>query len=393
MFAVVQIDPDAPFVLPRTEADEVAASLAMGEGSHHETGFEDEDMEMQAALQASLMHGGAYDYGGASSQAFGASSSLGAGASSVSSAPYPPPIQANAFDPFTQMAANTGVRTPTQHTRPGYSVLANQPRTAGNAPDDDDDDDDDEEYVDASEEYPPVVPHPSASASARALQTHSEPLDPVEASRRRGEVLMARMMRQQEAAMRETYQEEEARVRAGMQPRRTRQDEEDDELARAIRESMAEARERGDTVEESDEPEEMEYDVPRTARVGGSVGQSAEEHRVYDDDDAELQAALRASLESMPEGFQIPNTPPPPMRQPPVSAPQPSHAQTQSLSVPHAAPAPVPVAASTSSNAMDGEDMEGDTESEADSSVVEEAPVVDVDEMRRRRLAKFGGGG
>ncbi|TFY74666.1 hypothetical protein EWM64_g9346, partial [Hericium alpestre] len=68
VFVVTQIDPNAPLALPRTAADEVASTLstptsaagarpAPPSTSHkppQQTGFEDEDLELQAALQASI---------------------------------------------------------------------------------------------------------------------------------------------------------------------------------------------------------------------------------------------------------------------------------------------------------------------------------------------------
>ena len=75
VFVVRQKNPNAPIEIPRTDADELAravpenasapraSSTRMPGGDHkspfgHIEGLEDEDMELQAALQASL--GGAY---------------------------------------------------------------------------------------------------------------------------------------------------------------------------------------------------------------------------------------------------------------------------------------------------------------------------------------------
>jgi len=96
-------------------------------------------------------------------------------------------------------------------------------------------------------------------------------------------------------------------------------------------------------------------------------------HRVYDDDDAELQAALKASLENVPEGFTIPDIPPLPAAPVPASS------------------IPVPSA----SNRRGAEDDEmaseaGTSTTSTESQSQPEEQNVSVDEMRRRRLARFG---
>lgn len=353
VFAVVPKDSTKPVQLPKSDADTAASSVpsssAQAAGVHGVAGFEDEDMELQAVLQASLM----------ASEA--GSSSLASHGASSSDAAYPPPISADpSNNPLRPMGTNTGIRTPTQRHQPGYSILNANEEV---------EDDDDEDYVDAVE-YPPT----SYTATTAHTATSPEPVDPVEASRRRNEALMEQMRRQQEAAMRFTQHQEEVRVRAGLQTRRqTREEQEQEEIEKAIRASMEEARARGENAI-MDEPEELP--AVQTARPT----QTFESYRVYDDDDAELQAALKASLESAPEGFQVPSTPPPP--QPPSLPSQPEPASIPS--------APV-MSTSTSKTGDDDGDVE--TESEADSSVAGEevkAASVNVEEMRRRRLERFG---
>ncbi|TCD65115.1 hypothetical protein EIP91_003089 [Steccherinum ochraceum] len=346
------------YILPLSKADQYAASLVVagsrggdgagggsGEGDGDGMDYGEEDMELQAALQASLMNhaGGGGDID-PSEPASGSSSGL-------SAILYPPPISAHPYtNPLGLFDRPSGIQTPTQRTHPGYSKTTN---------------DDDEDYVDASEESPPPE---SAGTGA---------LDPVEASRRRNEALMRQMMRQQEAAMRVTHQEEELRVRAGLQTRRRTQQDEEEEMERAIRASMAEAEEEeraGEGAETVEEPEEV---VLPQRRAEAS-------HAVYDDEDEALQAALRASLETVPEGFQIPPTPPR------VQAQLPTPPATALLPPPSAS-ASAPSIKSTESEST--EDDTAETESEADSSMATETPAVkvDVEEMRKLRLARFGG--
>lgn len=94
--------------------------------------------------------------------------------------------------------------------------------------------------------------------------------------------------------------------------------------------------------------------------------------RSYDDEDAELQAALRASLEShTPSG----------------SAPAP----------PAPAPAPVRAMPSVPPSAKPAEDDDEEDEEEEEQAPAASSPpieakaeVADPDEVRRRRLARFG---
>jgi ataxin-3 len=98
--------------------------------------------------------------------------------------------------------------------------------------------------------------------------------------------------------------------------------------------------------------------------------------RVIDDEDAELQAALKASLEELPEGFVPPTTPP---RQPVhVSQPPILSREQPSRLVP---------AVPSDDEAEDVQESSGKGKAREESPEIEK---LDVDEMRRRRLAKFG---
>lgn len=139
-----------------------------------------------------------------------------------------------------------------------------------------------------------------ASSLARAgpssirenLQQDVEPLnaDPVVASMERNRFMLQRMRQQQEYAQREAWSyntegmtpEEIAAQEARREARRKQEEEEEENLRRAIAESEAMARHNSQA---SDDP-----------RDGSSDGQSYNLHG-DDDNNAELQAALRASLE------------------------------------------------------------------------------------------------
>lgn len=164
-----------------------------------------------------------------------------------------------------------------------------------------------------------------------------EPLneDPVGASMERNKFMLQRMRQQQEYAQREAWSyntegmtpEQIAAQEARREARRKEEEEEEENLQRAIAESEAMAR-RG-----------IQANI--NAGGGSSDGQSRNLHG--DDNDAELQAALRASLE---QANDIPST---------------SHSRHDDSSV---------LSDSISS--------------------VEPLELLTVEEMRRKRLAKFG---
>lgn len=102
--------------------------------------------------------------------------------------------------------------------------------------------------------------------------------------------------------------------------------------------------------------------VPHPGYAGAS--------RVIDDEDAELQAALKASLEGLPGDFQVPATPPRKLVHTSLSA--------------SAGPSGIRLPASVASVS----EMEEEEENE---SVGSPPPAeVDAEEMRKRRLARFG---
>ncbi|EJD03337.1 Josephin-domain-containing protein [Fomitiporia mediterranea MF3/22] len=391
VFAVVQEDPNKPLALPRTEVDLAAATLdspdttssipgafpsSQGAQDTSEVVIPDEgdfdinneDVELQAALAASLS---------------GADHSFGQHAY-VPQAPVPAPALRRAPTP--------------PGTRSAPLVV---------------DDDDDDMIIESA---PPSAIAPSSATP------HS---DPVAASMARNAQMLERMRRMQEAALRETYEDEVSGRRPPSQLQRTREEQEQEELERAIAASVAEHNNSGNQrrtpilldegddadgewvpEEDADEGDKENVNAPTrrsqpTRASPGTPGSSStpgttaaavpptqyeEVHRVYDDEDEQLQEALRASLRSMPEGFAHPSSPA--RREPskPVSVPAPD-----SLS------APVPVPAPESTNqATGGVDSAGSSQQKSSEEELEDEPPappaqVDVEEMRRRRLARFGG--
>jgi ataxin-3 len=206
---------------------------------------------------------------------------------------------------------------------------------------------------------------PPPSALSRVQVPDDAMSDPIAASMARNlaknKAMMQRMQREQEMALREGYQEEIGRHFGGESsrniPRTNVAGEEDEEEAiqKAIEGTQPEEASNSLGLDVLDDDEMGRQTVP--ARGFGD--------RVYDDEDSELQAALKASLEMLPDDFIIPVTPPRPS---------------------------IPLAASYSNERP-----------ESNVSTTIETPVKpeirethraepDAEEMRRRRLARFGGG-
>lgn len=250
------------------------------------------------------------------------------------------------------------------------------------------------------ENYPlPVIPSsrtfpgfpPELASSARADTSEARPnippnqdrygnadLDPVSASMERNRIIMERMRQEQEAALRDQYEEEIAqfgRTRERYSRQRRESEVEDDELfRRAMEESLAEHHARtGDDVEMTELDDEEDHNVPAARPSIHTMD------RVYDDDDAELQAALKASLETMPAGFTLqPSTqPPPPQR----LTDEHLGAETS------ASPTVEESEAETETDTQTETDMEGVSGVTAEVSREE----VSIEELRKRRLARFGG--
>lgn len=291
-------DPDAPLALPKTEADDVAATLPESAGSHTGTtgpsdGFgrlEDEDMELQMALQASLGH-------------------------DIPTLPADPPQLLRAsvplppVDSYPSSTSGSEFHTPQQTTQP----------------------------------LSPVDSDPPDPNSVEATMAHSRRI-------------YERMLAEQTQAHRQLAAE------GVVNPRRRQEEEEEEEMIRrAIAESEAMARVEGHG--RSGEGDDMDVDVAPSTRTFPAG------HRVYDDEDEELQAALRASIEDTPENWT-----------PPVEAP---------VSVPIFPHSVQP--SSSSDPAEDDESIASEDTAPSSDHPTEPTVSVSVEEMRRRRLARFGG--
>jgi ataxin-3 len=354
VFAVTQANPSASLALPRTEADEIASTLPeptraprtslttekipSPSSSTHISGFEDEDYELQAALQASLSGTSSFD-----------------DFPDTPPSSRPPPLTRAAYTalpPFSNPAS--GAQTPTFPHDPPPPPPVGRPSallfpTPGPAVDDDED-----------EEVEPER-------------------DPVAASMARNRLMLQQMREEQEYAQRELWASgsEDPEVETRRAVRRRAEDEEAEQLRQAIEESEAIAREEGHYTERTSSGD---HDGEHAhGQDGMSSSQFFSQDRVYDDDDAELQAALKASLEQVPNGWRFPEVGEhPPPRQP------------------SSAPVQATAGSGTEVTGQDKEDAESVLSDGADltasNASLSDAPVesVGMDELRRRRLAKFG---
>ncbi|CAE6418316.1 unnamed protein product [Rhizoctonia solani] len=357
VFVVRPLDPSNPeHMLPETEGDLIAETLEVGdfEGqvqristtrtqsgsnaitgpgpSSTSTGFENEDMQMQRALQASIEAG----YGGGSIYDF-------PDEPASSSGPSAPPVRASSL----------GL---------GYGGDSGPPSRRTPVPAADD---------------PPTPQFED---------------DPVAASAARGRQRLEQMQREQAAAMQVLgggglgggYEAVEldpaaaARRREAQERVRRAREEEEEEVRRAMAESL---KARDDNDSESDL---SRYNTPP---IPGAFGASGS--RNYDDEDAELQAALKASLESHAASSVNPVP----------AAPAAVIAPRAPITAPGAAASRAPVpSASTAKPAEDDEEDDDDEEDQEDKEpgpapsspeVEAKAEVADPDELRRRRLARF----
>ncbi|KIY53987.1 Josephin-domain-containing protein [Fistulina hepatica ATCC 64428] len=191
--------------------------------------------------------------------------------------------------------------------------------------------------------------------------------DPVALSMQRNQRMLEEMRRQQASAQRELLESTGG-------PSQHSDDDDDEVLRHILAESEAMAR--APVASAHDALEDLQMSSSSNADDQDAALQAAllaaGTNRVYDDDDEHLQAALRASLEEMPAGW----TPPAEL---PCSA----------------APPPMPASQPSAADALISPSGHADTDD--DDLASEPAPsspptqAIDMDEIRRRRLAKFGG--
>ena len=318
---MTQADPDSPLALPRTDADMIAPTLPEpssvsaanperslrpnfkepqpGESSDHAEvleGFEDEDYQLQAALQASLMDGNLDQ----------------------------PSFLSPRFIPAFQPTINSSSPSRSDSARP-----------------------------DSGSRTPQSTQHAGGSMS---LPGH-EHVDPILASAERNRLLLQRMKEEQEYAQQEVWSdvdltpEEYTALQARREQRQRAEQEEAEVMRRAIEKSKALAQRSQLEVDEDIEIDDENHDMDAES---SHAHKNFQGNRVYDDDDAELQAALKASLEHMP-----PNHPPSQLPKSP-------------------------------SDVEDTESIMSDTTNAAEESSSNITPAVSLDEIRRRRLARFG---
>ncbi|CAE6530005.1 unnamed protein product [Rhizoctonia solani] len=359
VFVVRPLDPSNPeHTLPETEADLLAETLDPGDfggqvqristtrtqpgssssntitataSSSAPAGFENEDVELQRALQASIAAG----YGGGSIYEF----------------PDEPPAS-------TSRAAAPPVRASSLGL--GYG----------------------------GDSGPPSRRTPVPAADDPPTPNFED--DPVAASAARARLRLEQMQREQAAALQglgggydvvELDPAAAARRREAQDRVRRARDEEEEQVRQAMEASLRTHQ------QDSDDENLSRYDTPPT--VPGAFGI---ESRNYDDEDAELQAALRASLESHTAPSAAPAAP----SGSAVSAPAPRAPAFAAVRSPSAVvnpPAPSVPVAKPAEDDEDEEEEEEEEQAPAPSSpeVQAKAEVADPDELRRRRLARFGG--
>lgn len=357
VFAIIPTDSQSG--LPRSDADAVALSIpdsatpgspappgafrsdkrtgaSASTGDGHARGaefdFGDEDMELQAALQASLM-GGTAD-------------------------------ELLVPEPGTSAAAAIPRLAPATPFGGGEA-----PRSRWTVPDDND--------IDMDSDSDEVVNTPSRPQRTNTLPPETDVnTDPVAAGMARNAALLESMRRQQAIELNYATQfDEEDQERAAARARRQREEEEEEEMVRrAIEESRAMHGGSPDADATADREARGSQTSPPEVGTPTGVPQTTvpPQSRVYDDEDAELQAALRASMENVPPGYQMPESPPR-IPAPPATAKAPPLARTES-----------------EASVKTAETYETESEAGTEGEAPAPQPQESVEEMRQKRLARFG---
>lgn len=369
-----------------------------------------EDRELQAALQASLeFRPGPVSANQPFFDAF--QPHTDSGLESPLPLPIPPPLFPGSRTSTNRASATTSTRRSTRPSRTRRSMSSSGSNSGSGS-----------------------TTHSRRGSNSVPVSTEPEAdqdLDPMAATAARSRLIMERMRREQEMAFRDTYED----VDMEEVSRRSREAREEEEMfKKAIEESekmaQEEERKRQDHQDNQLHPGESSSISP--TQVPSSL---IEGNRVYDDEDEELQAALRASLQDVPLGYQPPPSPPPIRRRIPEGltlsrkqtlAPHLGFTDLPSVITPglnSGVGTPRPTGLGTSAFPRNstviedtkgeereedknkggdkgkdkerqetGDETDSDPETEMEGSFAEpEEEEVSVEEMRRRRLARFGG--
>ena len=124
--------------------------------------------------------------------------------------------------------------------------------------------------------------------------------------------------------------------------------------------------------------------IPPLVGITGSNASHLADARYYDDEDEMLQAALKASLEDYPDNFVVPEPAPKPI------TPEARGATSTSTPAPSASDRPPITSPGPKTTVKPKEESEDDEEEESESE--EEAPKpLTAEQLRAARLARFGG--
>jgi ataxin-3 len=398
VFVVSQIDPFAPIALPRTEADELAtvtpeitgtstrmstsrslnattSKSAMSEWTTGAEALENEDVELQRALLASV--------GGAEVAPVPSSSTKPIKRESLSeewdigharSLLGDSPLRGKA----REVAADAHDRRMEQIAR-----FKDEQERAMNDPTDSDD----------------IIAN--ILSKKQGVPSISEPLVPQKRPRqRRDDEEEEEMMRRAIAAsQKESQKEEDDKDDEDDEPSYDFDDdhhfydeeEERLELERLFQERTRlkkeqDAREKLRASLSSSSPPPLSTTDSFDPFMPGMLGANAAhlDNRMYDDEDAELQAALKASLEDAPGGVTIPS--------PPKATRAATRAESPRASTSTSKPGTSAVTSVKGKATQEDEDSEEETDDEEMEQEPEEKPKpLTAEEMRKARLARFGG--
>ncbi|KAG9056950.1 hypothetical protein FS842_009073 [Serendipita sp. 407] len=395
VFVVCQIDPLAPLALPRTYADDVAAGitdvnigktlptsrvphLTSGPSTSSKAvdwvpeGLDEEDPELQAALYASVI--------GESLESTG------------SSAPKLAPIETTSddwnFDNAVSFFGGRGSKAATsaeasvdESARRGREELARFQEEQRQALDLDTEDDDVmiASILNRSGQVPPAEPVATTGRARRGAQDEEE-----EEMMRRA-IEESKMMAEERTKQEEEEDEDEDMGFDDDEVHMHDEDEEQDHVNKLLEARRKRDREREelDRIQRGISPHGAStHTQPQPAFETDpfEADDLGLQDRTYDDEDAMLQAALKASLEGLPADITIPPPPKAPTRA--------ITRQDSSSNAPKAAEVKRPVVIEDEDE--DEEEDEEETEEEEEEKPEVPKPLT-AEELRKARLARFGG--